>query len=82
MAFREKNPVRIWRRTQHPVVSHATLAFEMTKRGYRITPITLTRWENGGYAVPDPAMKLLIEITGIRDLPDRWAKWQKARKQE
>jgi len=83
MAFndwREKNPLRIWRRAQRPLISHAALVFEMAKHGYRLTPITLWRWESGEYAVPDAAMKILIEITGIADLAQRWSRWEKARK--
>jgi hypothetical protein len=82
MAFdewRESNPLRAWRRSQRPLLSHAALSYEMTRRGYRITPITLSRWESGEYDPPERAMAVLVEITGVRDLPAQWAKWQKGR---
>jgi len=73
------NPLRQWREGQEPRVSRPALAHEMIVRGYSITPATIQRWECGEYAVPDAAMKLLAEITGMRDLRARWEKWQGGR---
>jgi len=77
--WRRRNPLRHWREKQWPPLSRAALARQMAESAYRITPITILRWESGEYDVPEAAMAVLARITGIADLRARWTRWQKAR---
>lgn len=75
-----QNPLRQWREAQERRVSLPALAHEMVARGYRVTPATIQRWEYGEYTVPEAAMKLLAQITGVRDLRAKWEKWESTRR--
>ena len=74
--WRSHNPLLKWRNGRERSLSRPALAFQMTARGYKVTPGTILRWEHGENNVPDRAMNLLVRITGIKDLPKRWTRWQ------